>query len=57
MRFVHGDFVEIARDVPAADIVALDRVIRCYPDMEAMVARASLRRSIVREIATFERRL
>ena len=33
----HGDFVEIADDVEAADIVTLDRVICCYPDMESLV--------------------
>jgi magnesium-protoporphyrin O-methyltransferase len=33
----HGNFVELAADVPPADIVTLDRVICCYPDMEQMV--------------------
>ena len=40
MQFVQGDFVEIAGTVPAADIVTLDRVICCYPDMETLSARA-----------------
>jgi magnesium-protoporphyrin O-methyltransferase len=41
VRFIHGDFVEVARDVPAADVVALDRVICCYPDMDALLGRAA----------------
>jgi magnesium-protoporphyrin O-methyltransferase len=40
VRFVQGDFVEIAGTIPAADIVTLDRVICCYPDMETLSARA-----------------
>src|ERR1043166_229993 len=32
-----GDFVALAPDVPAADIVTLDRVVCCYPDMEPLV--------------------
>jgi len=38
VTFVHGDFVALADAVPAADVVTLDRVICCYPDMEALVA-------------------
>ena len=33
----HGDFVELADEIPAADIVTLDRVICCYHDMPAQV--------------------
>jgi 2-polyprenyl-3-methyl-5-hydroxy-6-metoxy-1,4-benzoquinol methylase len=36
-RFVHGDFVELAATIEAADVVTLDRVICCYPDMERLV--------------------
>ncbi len=35
--FHQGDFVELAGDIPPADIVTLDRVICCYPDMPALV--------------------
>jgi magnesium-protoporphyrin O-methyltransferase len=42
-----GDFVELAADIPAADLVVLDRVICCYPDMEALV-RASVGHARVR---------
>ena len=41
VQFVHGDFVAVADQIPAADIVTLDRVICCYPDMETLVSRAA----------------
>jgi len=31
IQFVHGDFVSIADQLPAVDVVTLDRVICCYP--------------------------
>lgn len=37
MRYVEGDFVDAHEGVEAADLVTLDRVICCYPDMEALV--------------------
>ena len=33
-----GDFVELAPAVEPADLVALDRVVCCYPDMRALVS-------------------
>jgi magnesium-protoporphyrin O-methyltransferase len=36
-----GDFVAIAEEVEPADVVTLDRVICCYPDMEALVGRSA----------------
>lgn len=36
-----GDFVTIADELPAADVVTLDRVICCYPDMPSLVARST----------------
>ena len=41
VRFIHGDLVQIAPTIPEADIVTLDRVICCYPDMEALVSTAA----------------
>jgi magnesium-protoporphyrin O-methyltransferase len=38
MRFVHADFVDVGGDIPAADVVTLDRVICCYPDVERLVS-------------------
>ncbi len=37
VRYVAADFVDVQEGVDAADLVALDRVICCYPDMEALV--------------------
>ena len=46
-----GDFVELAPTVEPADLVALDRVVCCYPDMRELVglsvARARLRYGLV----------
>ena len=39
----HGNFVDIAADIAAADIVTLDRVICCYPDMEKLVGQSTVR--------------
>jgi magnesium-protoporphyrin O-methyltransferase len=36
--FVHADFVEVAEELPPADVVTLDRVICCYPDMPRLVS-------------------
>jgi magnesium-protoporphyrin O-methyltransferase len=36
-----GDFVALADRVEPADVVTLDRVICCYPDMEALVGRSA----------------
>lgn len=44
IRFYHGDFVQLAPEIPPADIVTLDRVICCYHDMPAQV-KLSLERS------------
>lgn len=38
LTYHHGDFVDIADTLAPADIVTLDRVICCYPDMEKLVA-------------------
>jgi tRNA1(Val) A37 N6-methylase TrmN6 len=31
IQFVHGDFLTVARDLGAAAVVTLDRVVCCYP--------------------------
>lgn len=33
----HGDFVQLAPSIEPADVVTLDRVVCCYPDMPALV--------------------
>jgi magnesium-protoporphyrin O-methyltransferase len=35
-RFVQGDFVDMASQLPTADIVALDRVVCCCPEFERL---------------------
>jgi magnesium-protoporphyrin O-methyltransferase len=44
-RITHqaGDFVAIAGEIGPADVVTLDRVICCYPDMEALVGASAER--------------
>lgn len=41
VRYLDGDFVALADEVDPADLVALDRVICCYPDMAALVGRSA----------------
>ena len=43
ITFRHGDFVTLAPDLEPADLVALDRVVCCYPDVDALVGRAAER--------------
>jgi SAM-dependent methyltransferase len=45
VRFVQGDFVGIAGQFLAADIVTLDRVICCYPEYERLLAESVRRAS------------
>jgi 2-polyprenyl-3-methyl-5-hydroxy-6-metoxy-1,4-benzoquinol methylase len=42
-QFFLGDFVKIAGAVPDADVVTLDRVVCCYPDVEALLGAAAAR--------------
>ena len=41
MRYLTGDFVTVADGVEPADLVALDRVICCYADVTALIARSA----------------
>ncbi len=41
IRFLHGDFLELADTLSPADVVTLDKVICCYPAMEALVAESA----------------
>ncbi len=47
VEFRRGDFVELAPDVPVADVVTLDRVICCYPEMRELVTRAGERARVL----------
>jgi SAM-dependent methyltransferase len=42
-QFFLGDFAATASSLPDADIVTLDRVVCCYPDVEALLRRAAAR--------------
>jgi magnesium-protoporphyrin O-methyltransferase len=37
VSYHYGNFVDLAETIPPADIVTLDKVICCYPDMETLV--------------------
>jgi hypothetical protein len=54
VAYHHGDFIAIARDLPDADVVTLDRVICCYPDMAALV-RASTAKARLLYAASYPR--
>jgi magnesium-protoporphyrin O-methyltransferase len=41
VHFVQGDFLAVAEAAGVADLVTLDRVICCYPDMPALVRRSA----------------
>jgi magnesium-protoporphyrin O-methyltransferase len=41
VTYREGDFVAMAEEVEPADVVTLDRVICCYPDMESLVGRSA----------------
>ncbi len=43
ISYLHGNFVDHAKDVPQRDIVTLDRVICCYHDVGALVGLSSER--------------
>jgi SAM-dependent methyltransferase len=37
VEFVHADFLSVASNLPAATIVALDRVVCCYPSSKSLL--------------------
>lgn len=43
ITFQHGNFLDMAEHLDPADIVTLDRVICCYPEMEKMVGLSAAR--------------
>jgi SAM-dependent methyltransferase len=40
VRFIHADFVSVAPELPAATLVALDRVVCCYPSYGPLLSAA-----------------
>jgi magnesium-protoporphyrin O-methyltransferase len=43
LQLRQGDLVEVADDVPPADVVTLDKVVCCYPDMETLLSVSAAR--------------
>ena len=43
VSYHHGDFVELAPRLEQADIVTMDRVVCCYPDMERLLELSAAR--------------
>jgi magnesium-protoporphyrin O-methyltransferase len=37
VRFLHGDFLDLAPSLASADLVTLDRVVCCYPAFEPLI--------------------
>jgi 2-polyprenyl-3-methyl-5-hydroxy-6-metoxy-1,4-benzoquinol methylase len=44
---LHGDFVDLAADIPQCDIVTLDRVICCYHDVKGLVEKSAARTRVL----------
>jgi SAM-dependent methyltransferase len=47
IELVAGDFVRLAGEIDAADVVTLDRVVCCYPDVEGLLSRSAERARVV----------
>ena len=43
ISYQQGNFVDLAENIQPADIVTLDRVICCYPDMQQLVGLSAVR--------------
>ena len=41
VQFIQADFTDVASGLPQADIVTLDRVVCCYPDVRSLLAAAA----------------
>jgi magnesium-protoporphyrin O-methyltransferase len=58
MTFVEGDFVARAAALESADVVTLDRVVCCYPDVDALVSTSAAKaRSLYGLVLPRDRRL
>ena len=40
LALIHGDFVAMSSNVDSADIVTLDKVVCCFPDMQSLIDRS-----------------
>ena len=41
VKFIHADFTDVAAELPKVDVVTLDRVVCCYPNMRGLLKAAS----------------
>ncbi len=41
VKFIHADFTDVADELPQADVVTLDRVVCCYPNMRGLLKAAA----------------
>jgi len=41
VKFIHADFTDVAESLQQADVVTLDRVVCCYPNMRELLKAAS----------------
>ncbi len=41
VTFIHADFTDVAAELPQVDVVTLDRVVCCYPNMRELLKAAS----------------
>lgn len=41
VKFIHADFTDVADELPQVDVVTLDRVVCCYPNMHELLKAAS----------------
>ena len=41
VEFAHGDFLSVAAGLPAVDLVTLDRVVCCYPELDQLVQQSA----------------
>ena len=41
VKFIHADFTDVAAELPQVDVVTLDRVVCCYPNMRGLLKAAS----------------
>lgn len=41
LAFVHADFLDVADELTNADLVTLDRVVCCYPEMHSLIGSAA----------------
>jgi len=38
VQFIKGDFVDISTELPSSDIITLDKVVCCYPNIDSLLS-------------------